>query len=514
MDFKFMQCLKNRQFPIDFPGHWVAGVWQKESRSEQTKISMNPSRDEEIIRASLDRGLIAESLEHAFQSRQAVESIPLEVKIETIQKFARVLADYGESVVDAMCIEVGKPRWDSIQDLNSALDFLNQASTHISSVENLIITQRAGDDLKWDYQLCPVGVTISFLPFSAPLTTFVQSFTCCLLAGCPLVVMTSGHATLSGILYANLIEDVQVPTGVVSFLFGNFALFRTCLADNRVKAVLYTGSREHCDMIRRESSGFSDRQLLLQSGGKNAVIIDASADLTLALKCTLFGVLKSAGQLNTSTSRVFVHQSFLEQFASSLKKTLANMVIGPTDMADSTPQMGPLYSKKSVEKFLRFQTMANRSADETIIWGKARDDVGRGYFVNPGAHIINKFDPNSAYQSNVMMIPDLAIYPIETTDEAIEYANRTNAAYILSYIGDSEILKQKRNDINAPNVLVNLPTVGAGNYVPVVGKILCGHHRLGGLGYIYHLTYPQAFLENKKSEKEFEKNYSYLDLAK
>ena len=70
--------------------------------------------------------------------------------------------------------------------------------------------------------------------------------------------------------------------------------------------------------------------------------------------------------------------------------------------------MGPLYSKKAIDKFLRFQTMAKRESKKTLLWSRTYETESNGYFVLPGVHMIDEFDPTSAYQSNVIMAPDLS----------------------------------------------------------------------------------------------------------
>ena len=152
--------------------------------------------------------------------------------------------------------------------------------------------------------------------------------------------------------------------------------------------------------------------------------------------------------------------------------------------------MGPVYSKKAVEKFLRFQTMAHREARQTLKWGKAIENDG-GYFVSPGVHHIDKFEPNSAYQGNVLFCPDIAIYDYEVLDQTIAKINNTDAPFVMSFVGDPAIINSRRHLFLAPNLQVNLPTVELEATMPLSGRLNCGDHRFGGAGLSLLLSYPQ-----------------------
>ena len=151
-----------------------------------------------------------------------------------------------------------------------------------------------------------------------------------------------------------------------------------------------------------------------------------------------------------------------------------------------------MYSHKAVEKFLRFQTMAKREAENTLVWGKAYDPASEGYFVSPGVHVFSEFDNKSSYQSNVFMCPDVVIYPYSEVEEAISWANTTSASLVTSLIGDEAKVSGLLSQVKAPNIMINLPTVGADVQPLLSGRELCGGHRFNGLSLVSLMTYPQA----------------------
>ena len=485
------QALEEKQYPIEFAGHWLAGEWVKDRRAQELSGSYNPSSGERIVKVNTSHFLAEQAIEAAHNSFDELKSMPLSHRIEILQQFKQAIVDYKNLIIMALRQEGGKPLWEAESDFSSAMRLLDEFLGHEElAMKRLLMPYSLKDSS--DLSLQPLGVCAVFQTFSTPLSTVVQSLLAGLVSACPLVIMPSSHAALSGMILSHVMSLLEkLPKGAVNVVFGNYKTFSKCLQDRRVKGVIYSGSREHCDTLRGDYANVLDRELILQSGGKNAVIVHENAELESAVNVALWGVVKSAGQLNTSTSRIFVPKSKLEKFGELLVPAVQNLRIGPTDEADD-PMMGPLYSEKAVEKFLRFQTMAKREADETLVWGKAYDAKCNGYFVSPGVHIFSSFDNSSAYQSNVFMCPDVVIYPYHSIDEAIENANTTRASLVTSLVGPEADLEPIASQVKAPNVLFNLPTVGADSQPVLSGKELCGGHRFNRFGLIALMTYPQA----------------------
>jgi acyl-CoA reductase-like NAD-dependent aldehyde dehydrogenase len=311
--------------------------------------------------------------------------------------------------------------------------------------------------------------------------------------------MSSSHSVLCGVLFGHILEKLELPRGSVNIIFGNYQSFAKTLADRRIQAVIYSGSREHCDAIRRDQISVLGRQLLLQSGGKNSLIAHKDSDVKAVASSVLYGATKNAGQLNTSTSRVYIPLSMMDEFKKEIIRLVRALDIGPTDSTQN-PHLGPLYAQKAVDKFLRYQTMAKREATDTWVWGKVCSTGTAGYFVTPGVHYLEDLEASSSYQSNVLMCPDLVVHTYSQVEEAIAAANNTDAAFVTSLFGPPEVVKDWVPHLKAPNVYINLPTVGVDVYPALAGRKLCGDFRVNGLGIAFLLTYPQSCLEAKSNQ--------------
>ena len=144
--------------------------------------------------------------------------------------------------------------------------------------------------------------------------------------------------------------------------------------------------------------------------------------------------------------------------------------------------------------------MANREA-ETLLWGRAVEDLAGGYFVTPSVHYVKHFDNATAYPGNVLFSPNIAIYDYDVLDTAIEQINTTDAAFAVSFVGDPEILKARRSLFLAPNLMCNMPTVEMQVTLPLAGRLQSGHHRYHGPGVALYLCFPQVLTQDTASEQ-------------
>lgn len=473
-----------------WPGHYIAGEWSRPAQGVKW-TSQNPSTGTPLLEVFSTKQNTSDAIASADHFYRYEQTPRWTERVEMIARLEMAVEEYKTQIETAYRIEVGKPAWEAAMEVSACLDYLRWVTKNADFVaEHLFGPARLGH-LKGDFAAVPAGVAVGYLAFSSPLTNFIFYTVAALQANCPILIYTSRQNLWLGSILGQVISRVEARPGQIQIIYAGFSDFKYALMDKRVAAVLYTGSRDHCEEIRMESRPYPERRLILQSGGKNTAVIHESAHLDLALKWIAAGAFRSAGQLCSSTNRVLVQESVLDQFLVRFKSLLSKLSIGPTDK-EASPFMGPLYSAKSVDRFLKYQTMAAREASETIQWGKALEGQGGGFFVRPGAHLIRSFDETSSYQGAVVFSPDVAIYPFKDIADAIEMANRTNASFALAWHGHEDHLKPHLSKIYAPNVLLNLPTTELEACLPLAGKYSSGFHRFHGPSIAHYLLHPQV----------------------
>ena len=128
---------------------------------------------------------------------------------------------------------------------------------------------------------------------------------------------------------------------------------------------------------------------ILELGGNNAIIVDETADLDLALPAVVFGAVGTAGQRCTSTRRVIIHESIFDEFKDSLTSAYKQIVIG--NAVEEETLMGPLVSKNAITDYLLAIQKIKQSGGNIIYGGKEIDRSG--FFVEPTiAEVQNEWD--------------------------------------------------------------------------------------------------------------------------
>lgn len=501
-----MKKVQHKWFDFRWPGHRIGGEWFSIIPESEEKKSYNPSqKTQQLASVHISKSVVLQAVDAAFQGKGKLLKTSFEQRIDYLKRLNGMIGDSKDQIISSMNVEIGKPSWEAQVDFAAARRYLDWVCKNKDKVYQRLLSSITNHNVSSKVSLSPVGVVAAYFSFSSPITTFVSYMSSILFSGCPVVLFVPTQNTLFGSIIARFDERIKFPKGTYNVVFGDFEYFRHATLDKRVSAVIFAGSKEHCEKIERISPKNDNRKLILQSGGKNSVIVHSSASIELAVKGVVLGAVKSAGQLCSSTSRVLVAKDCLVPFKDKLVRALQGLSIGPTDVSHngvSDPIMGPLYSEKSLEKFLRFQTMAQREAKETLIWGGVIEDRNLGgFFVRPGLHYLEKMDQKSAYQSNVLFSPDIALYVFDDLDEAIEASNTTESSLCVSFYGDKSVVEKRFHMFSTPNLLVNLPTVEIEAHLPLAPKHRCVQHNSQGVGVALDLCYPQVLVINSEQEK-------------
>jgi aldehyde dehydrogenase (NAD+) len=212
---------------------------------------------------------------------------------------------------------------------------------------------------------------------------------------------------------------------------------------------------------------------LLELGGNNAIIVDETADLKLAIPAIVFGAVGTAGQRCTSTRRLFVHRSRMDEILPRLLTAYKQVEAKIGDPTDSATLMGPLTDQASVQRFLGMLDKA-RALGGTVHGGVKLDRPGN--FVTPA--IVTGVSNSSEVVQTETFAPILYVMPFDTLDEAIDMQNAvpqglSSAIFTLNLKSAEQFLTAAGSDCGIANV--NIGTSGA-----EIGGAFGGEKETGG----------------------------------
>ncbi len=469
---------------FEWDGHFIAGAWVANPIGAESKSVMNPNRNHEIYRVKHSRAIVSQAIDVAYNLSQQGSAV---FSQQLMSAFASLMGDHQKALLRILQVQ-GKPKWEAQMEMQASVDALRFYAQQDMALLAALKAPLTVEYAEQDISLRTRGASAIYIPFSNSLLSFVGYFAAACLAQTPVVFFFPTQTSLLGNELARMLSKLGIDQ--MQIVYGGFDGLQLALNDERIKSVIYTGSMEHCEAIEKNIRSYREKKVLTQSGGKNAVLVHSSGDIDLAVRIILVSALTSGGQLCSSASRVVVHRNLVQELLDKLKERIFHMTIGPTDEPKSAPFMGPLYSEKSVEKFLRFQTMAQRESVDTISWGRALDsNPTNGYFVTPSVHLLDAYDPASAYQNNVLFCPDIAVYTYDVLDEAIQLVNK-GQNYCVSFVGQKDILKKRANMFAAPNLFLNRPTIEWGKWHPISAHT--NSHRFQGAYYALSMSSPQV----------------------
>ncbi|MBN9518471.1 aldehyde dehydrogenase family protein, partial [bacterium] len=357
----------------------------------------------------------------------------------------------------------------------------------------------AGEDNVTFYE--PRGVAVVIAPWNFPLAILTGMTAAAVVTGNPAVMKP---AEQSGVVAAKLMEcfaAAGAPPGVVNFLPGNGEEAGPTLVNHPDVAVIaFTGSLKVGLLIHEQAArtpvghGFVKR-VIAEMGGKNAVIVDADADLDEAVKGVADSAFGYAGQKCSAGSRAIVLDDIYDQFLARLVEATRSMTVAPADQPGAS--LGPVIDAEARD---RIRTAVERGKTEARLAYEA--DLGpladQGYYAGP---TIFADVPETAWVAQEEIFgPVLSVIRAKTLDDAIRIANGTKYALTGGVFSRSpEHIAAVKRRFRVGNLYVNRKCTGA-----LVDRQPFGGFKLSGIGskaggpdYLLQFVLPRTVTENQ-----------------
>ncbi|MEW6349742.1 MAG: proline dehydrogenase family protein [Thermodesulfobacteriota bacterium] len=393
--------------------------------------------------------------------------------------------------------EVGKTWQEADADVTEAIDFLAYYAREMLLLSAPIrLGDLPGEENSYLYEPKGVGLVIS--PWNFPLAIPAGMVSAAIVAGNCVLFKPSSLSPICGWKLVEAFRSVGLPPGVLQFLPGDGEEVGEYLVSHpRIHFIAFTGSKAAgLRVIKLAGDAGPDqahvKSVVAEMGGKNAIIVDETADVDEAVKGIVQSALGFQGQKCSACSRVILVGDVSPDFARRLADAMASTKVGPPE--DPSHAMGPLIDAHALAKVRRYTDMA--SAEGTPLTACQAPD-GTGYFVGPA--LFEGIAPDSVVAQDEIFGPVLAIFRARDIDEALDLANRTPYALTGGIFSRSpgNILKVQR-EMRVGNLYVNRKITGA-----FVGRQPFGGFRLSGVGskaggpdYLRQFMHPRSICEN------------------
>ncbi|MBI3074545.1 MAG: bifunctional proline dehydrogenase/L-glutamate gamma-semialdehyde dehydrogenase [Deltaproteobacteria bacterium] len=490
----FAAALASQKRGVDIP----IVIGGEEKKTLHTIVSSNPARSGDVIgtSASATADDAREALTVARSSEAAWRETPVATRAAILRRTAEILRVSRVPLAALVVAEAGKPWREADAEVCEAIDFLEYYATQ---AERLFAPQKAlslpGEDNVYAYQ--PRGTGVVIAPWNFPLALLCGMTAAALVTGNTVVIKPAEQTPVIAWRLFEAFRVAKLPKGVLGFLPGvGEEVGAALVADPRADFVVFTGSRDVGLGIVRTAADVRPgqrgvRRVIAEMGGKNAIIVDADADLDEAVAGVVRSAFDYAGQKCSACSRVVVVGDVYTDFIRRLVGATESVAIG--DPAHPRTRVGPVIDENAAER-IRHAIDAAKAESHLAYAGRA---PSIGSFVAP--HIFTDVSPTSRLAQDEIFGPVLAVIRADSFDAAIEIANGT--AYALTgglFSRSPGHIEQARQAFRVGNLYLNRGITGA-----LVARQPFGGFKMSGVGskaggpdYLAQFVEPVCITEN------------------
>jgi aldehyde dehydrogenase (NAD+) len=264
----------------------------------------------------------------------------------------------------------------------------------------------------------PLGVAGQIIPWNFPLLMAAWKLAPALACGNTVVLKPAETTPLTALLLARIIEEAELPPGVVNIVTGAGATGAALASHRDVNKVAFTGSTEVGKRIQQAVAG-TKKKLTLELGGKAANIIFADAPIDQAVEGIVNGIYFNQGHVCCAGSRLLVEESVHDLVVRKLRDRIATLRVG--DPLDKNTDVGAINSKMQLEKIAELVAAGEKEGAER--YTSPCPLPTKGYFFPPT--FFTGVAQSSRIAREEIFGPVLSVLTFRTSDEAIEKANNT-----------------------------------------------------------------------------------------
>ena len=340
--------------------------------------SRSPGTGEVIGRVQMATGAeyerVVTAAEEAFKRWRTV---PGPRRGEIVRRMGNAMREHKDALGRLITLEMGKivqEGWGEVQECIDIADFAVGLSRQLYGLT--MPSERPGHTMREQWHpLGTVGVLTAFnFPMAVWAWNSMLAFTC----GDACVWKPSPKTPLTAIGLTNVIRPILEEEGFGALcglaIGGNEDVAQAMMDDARLPMVSFTGSTAIGKLVAGRVAGRMGR-LILECGGNNGLVVMDDADLEMVLPATLFGAVGTAGQRCTSTRRLLVHESLMEEVTERLVRAYDDVVIG--DPMDEGTLCGPLIDEQAVQNMEAAVASCQAEGGTLLRGGGPRPDGGR-----------------------------------------------------------------------------------------------------------------------------------------
>lgn len=437
----------------------IDGEWIE---TGSTITSIDPAQPDRVVGtiAAGNASLAESALDAAWRAFPAWSALDAVSRAKLGLRLAEIMRDHTYELSALMVYEAGKNWAEAEGDVAEAVDFVTYyAHQAVEMDKPLPVVQIPGEVN--ESRLIPMGAGVAIPPWNFPLAILVGMVMGPVMAGNTMVCKPASNTPILGARWMQMVEEAGIPPGVVNYLPGPGAEIGDTLVDHpRTRFINFTGSKEVGLRIAERSAvvGPGQRWLkraYMELGGKDAMIVDETADLDAAAADVVRSAYGFQGQKCSAASRLIVVDAVHDDLLDRVVTRASALEMGP---GTENFAVGPVISA-SQHKAVLAEIESGKAEADLVLGGSAVDRDG-GYYIEPT--IFAGVDRNARLAQHEIFGPVLSVIRARDFDDALDIANDTEFGLTGGlYSQDRGRLDRARREFHVGNLYLNRKITGA-----------------------------------------------------
>jgi 1-pyrroline-5-carboxylate dehydrogenase len=433
--------------------------------------SYNPAHPDQVIgRHAAGR---VEDVERAIAAGWRAfpewSNTPVEERANLLLRTAQALRRRRTELAALMVYEVGKA-WDEADgEVAEAVDLMEwYARQALELGDRDRMAPWPGELNQFRYLALGVGAVIS--PWNFPLALVTGMTAAAIVTGNCVILKPAETSSTTAAWLVEIFLGLGLPPGVLNLLTGKGEVIGEALVDHpQIRFIAFTGSREVGVRIYERASKVHPGQIWLkrvqlEMGGKNAVVVDETADPGLAAEAIVASAFGYQGQKCSAGSRAVLASPLYDEVASRVLELAGQLQVG--DPVDPRVTVGPVIDGAAEEKILDYLQIG-RGEGELLLGGG--HEAGEGHLIQPT--IFGEVAPEARIAQEEIFGPVLALIRAKDAEQGLEIANGTEYGLSGSYFSrDPRRIALAKQRFHVGNLYINRRSTGA----------MMGVHPFGG----------------------------------
>jgi len=446
--------------------NYVGGAWTPATGGELLAVE-NPASGELLAHVPLST---AADVDAAVQAARA--ALPAWRDVSVIRRAARLFAlrealvARQDELARAVTTEMGKTLDDARAEVGRAIEMVECACAIPTTMQGRILEDVSrGIDAATVRQ--PVGVCAAIVPFNFPMMVPFWFLPFAIACGNTFVLKPSEQVPLTQQLVFELLDELELPPGVVNLVNGGREVVESLLDHPGVDAISFVGSAPVAKLVYERAASAGKRVQAL-GGAKNHMVVMPDAVIDGTVSGLIGSAFGAAGQRCMAGSVVVTVGAAHERLLGPLVEATRALAVG--DGLDAATDVGPVISCVARDRIVDWVERAVADGATLALDGRgaARDGAPDGAFVGPT--ILTDVTPQMAIAQEEVFGPVLAIVHVETLDEAIAVVNASRFGNGTSIFTESgAAVRRYRHDVQAGMIGVNIGVAAPVAFFPFSG---------------------------------------------